>query len=80
MYKCIECENLFEEGEQAVWQEDRGEFWGAPCNEQMTGCPVCRGVYEEASECKECGRWFFQYELDDGLCESCQEQGGLNNG
>lgn len=24
MYKCRECGNLFEEGEQAVWEETRG--------------------------------------------------------
>ena len=80
VYKCVECETVFEEGEEAVWKEDRGEFWGFPCSEIMTGCPVCRGDYEEASECKECGKWFFKDGLDDGLCEGCQEKhGGLNN-
>ena len=74
MFKCIDCGNLFEEGEQAVWYEDRGEYWGVPCSERMTGCPVCKGDYEEAKECKECGEWHFSDELTDGLCENCREE------
>ena len=73
-YKCVECGHIFEEGEQAVWYEDRGEFWGDPCSERLTGCPVCHESFEEAFECKGCGEWFLYDELDDGLCESCQEE------
>ena len=73
MFKCIECGYVFEEGEQAVWYEDRGEFWGVPCSERMTGCPKCRGDYEEATECENCGEWHDEYELEDGLCEKCRE-------
>jgi hypothetical protein len=47
MFKCTECGYIFEEGEEAVWYEDRGEYWGVPCRERMTGCPVCHGDYEE---------------------------------
>ena len=74
MYKCIECGNLFEEGEQAVWYEDRGEFWGVPCSEKMTGCPKCHGEFDEATECEECGGWHFKEDLHDGLCENCLEE------
>ena len=74
-YKCIDCGFVFEEGEEAVWEEDRGEFWGAPCSERVSGCPKCHGDYEEASECTECGEWHFTDELDDGVCPKCQEKG-----
>lgn len=74
MYKCVECDHIFEEGEQAEWYEDRGEFWGTPCSERVSGCPKCRGSYEEVFECKRCGAWSFEDELDDGLCELCQDE------
>ena len=76
MYKCVDCGHIFEEGDQAEWYEDRGEYCGIPCGELMTGCPKCHGYYEEATECKECGEWFLEDELHDGLCESCQETEG----
>lgn len=75
MYKCCECGAIFEEGEEAVWEEDRGECFGFPCSETMSGCPECQGGYEEVFECKECGEWFFEDELNEnGLCESCLEE------
>ena len=74
MYKCADCGHVFEEGEEAVWEESRGEFWGFPCSERMTGCPVCRGEHEKAYECKKCGEWFFKDELEDGLCDDCREE------
>ena len=69
MYKCVECGNLFEEGEQVTWEEDRGEFWGSPCIERMSGCPICGGDYEEAKPCKICGG----YEGIDECEEYCNE-------
>ena len=74
MYKCVDCGYVFEDGEQAVWREDRGEYWGRPCFEDMTGCPKCHGYFEEATVCDGCGEWFLDDELYDGLCESCQEE------
>ena len=70
MYKCNECGNLFEEGEQVVWQEDRGECFGFPSYETMDGCPLCSGDYEEVEPCKICG----SYEsIKDGeeFCKDC---------
>lgn len=71
MYKCCECGAIFEEGEEARWEEDRGEFWGVRCSETVSGCPECHGDYEEVFECEECGEWFFEDELTDGVCEHC---------
>lgn len=69
MYKCLECGHLFEEGEQARWEESRGEFWGSPCSESMSGCPICKGYYEEAVKCKICGRW-----VEDEYCDDCKSR------
>ena len=63
MYRCCECGNLFEEGEQAVWTEEHGEKWD--------GCPICKSGYEEVHQCKECGDWHSEDELYEGWCEKC---------
>ena len=69
MYRCCECGNLFEEGEQAVWEERHG--LDSPPYETWSGCPVCKGDYEEVHQCKECGDWHSEDELYDGWCEKC---------
>ena len=69
MYRCCECGNLFEEGEQAVWEERHG--LDSPPYEKWSGCPVCKGDYEEVHQCKECGDWHTDDELYDGWCEKC---------
>ena len=69
MYRCCECGNLFEEGEQAVWEERHG--LDSPPYEKLSGCPVCKGDYEEVYQCKECGAWHYEDELYYGLCEKC---------
>ena len=57
MYKCCECGHLFEEGEQAVWYENQGECHGITAMEKFSGCPICKGDYEEVHQCKECDEW-----------------------
>ena len=69
MYKCTECGNLFEEGEQATWEERHG--LDSPPYEKFSGCPVCRGGYEEVYQCEECGDWHSDDELYEGWCEKC---------
>ena len=69
MYKCTECGNLFEEGEQAVWEETHG--LDSPPYETWSGCPVCKGDYEEVYQCEQCGDWHTDDELYDSRCEKC---------
>ena len=69
MYRCVNCGNLFEEGEQAVWYETHG--LDSPPYEELRGCPVCNGDYEEVHQCKECGDWHTEDELYGGWCENC---------
>lgn len=72
MYKCMECGHLFEEGEQKTWEEERGEFWGSPASETMSGCPVCCGAYEEAVACKICGSYGGMETCED-YCNNCKK-------
>lgn len=73
-YKCIECGNIFEEGEQAVWSESRGEYWGQACSEMMDGCPLCKGDYEENTRCAICGSEHLDDELNGGVCNECIDE------
>ena len=74
LYKCCECGHVFEGDEVAVWTESRGEFWGFPAYEEMTGCPRCKGDYDEAVKCEVCEGYFLSEELEDGICEDCREK------
>jgi hypothetical protein len=70
-YKCLDYGHIFEEGEQAVWKEDCGEFWGSPCSETLCGCPVCHGYFEETKKCLICGCEHLEDELNYGICDEC---------
>ncbi len=69
MFRCESCGNLFEEGEQATWEETHG--LDSPPYEKWSGCPVCKGDYEEVYQCEECGDWHTEDELYAGWCEKC---------
>lgn len=69
MFRCCKCGNIFEDGEQSVWEETHG--LDSPPYEKWDGCPVCRGDYEEVHQCKECGDWHSDDELYGGWCEKC---------
>lgn len=69
-YKCLECGHIFEEGEQAFWNE-YGEYWGTPFSQRMSGCPICKGTYEETVGCEICGSQHLEKELTDGVCDEC---------
>jgi hypothetical protein len=69
MYKCVGCGNIFEEGEQAVWEETHG--LDSPPYEKFCCCPSCGGEFEEAKHCVVCGGCFLEDELNDGICNEC---------
>lgn len=75
MYRCEFCGHLFEEGEQAVWEERHG--LDAPPYEKWNGCPICKGDYEEVHQCQKCGDWHSEDELTEGICSDCLE-GSIN--
>lgn len=69
MYKCYDCGAVFDEPIER--EEGRGEFWGVSCSETVSGCPECRGDYEEAYQCEICGEYFFEDELHSDVCDNC---------
>ena len=72
-YRCLECGHIFEEGEQAFWSEG-GEYWGTQFSQTMSGCPLCRGEYEETTPCEICGSEHLKEELYSGVCEECIDE------
>ena len=69
MYKCEECGNLFEEGEQVEWVETHG--LDSPPYERWSGCPICKGGYAEIKPCKICGS--YNHDFDEDYCEQCKK-------
>ena len=65
-FKCCECGHLFKSGEEGPWTESYGE--------EMSGCPVCEGAYEETVQCSICGSEHLADELDGGVCEACVDE------
>ena len=72
--KCLECGNVFEDGEQAIWCEHHPYGMGYAA-EEFSGCPICKGDYEKTKQCKICGGEFLEDELLGGcVCEECVEE------
>lgn len=62
--KCNECGHIFDDCERAIWREAHGEMW--------SGCPICRGSYDETKQCSVCGGEFLEDELKGGcVCDEC---------
>lgn len=61
MFKCLECNHLFEEGEQREWIEPHGEH--------LSGCPICGGAYTQAKPCPLCMEYEEVEEV--GACKAC---------
>lgn len=73
-YKCLKCGHIFEYGEEATWNESRGEYWGGDCSEISSGCPLCCGDYEETKICSVCGSEFLENEMCNGVCDECIDE------
>lgn len=73
-YKCRDCEHIFDEGEEAVWQERLGEY-----DKEMIGCPWCySNDYDETKQCEICGGEHLDDELFGGVCEECLDKARHN--
>ena len=73
-FKCLSCGHIFEDGEQARWKEHRPYGMGT-ASEEFSGCPICKGEYEETKQCKICGGEFLEEELNGGcVCDECIEE------
>jgi DNA-directed RNA polymerase subunit RPC12/RpoP len=72
-YKCLSCGHIFEEGEETRWNEKHG--FDNPPYEEFSGCPLCKGNFEETKQCKICGGEFLEDELNGGcVCDDCVEE------
>lgn len=69
MYKCLDCGNIFEDGEQARWVEMHGFEHGN--GENFSGCPLCKGDYDEIEPCKICGT--YDHECKEEYCDYCKK-------
>lgn len=57
MWKCYDCEAIFEEP-ATTYQENVGDYWGAPAYETFDCCPKCKSDnIDEIDEEKEYERW-----------------------
>ena len=74
MLKCLECGHVFSEYDLNTWEESRGEHFGIPCYEKMSGCPICEGDYEETVQCAVCGSEHLEDELCGGVCSECIDE------
>lgn len=69
MYKCDECGNLFEDGEEFHWREKYDSE--TPFYVDMAGCPLCHGSYTEIYPCKICGS--YNHDADEFYCDNCKK-------
>lgn len=73
-FKCLECGNIFEEGEQVRWEEHHPYGMGY-ASEEFSGCPLCNGDFEETKQCEICGGEFLEDELNGGcVCDECVKE------
>ena len=70
-YKCLECGHIFEEGEQAIWEEHHPYGMGYAA-ESFVCCPICKGAFKETVKCQICGGEFLPEELNSNyICDEC---------
>jgi hypothetical protein len=69
VFVCLECGHIFEEGEESRWLEKHG--LDTPPYEEWSGCPICKGGYEEIEPCKICGS--YSKELNFDCCMDCND-------
>jgi DNA-directed RNA polymerase subunit RPC12/RpoP len=73
-YKCLNCNHIFEEGEEKVYTECMGECHGSPAYDTFRVCPVCGGDFEKTKSCLICGAEYLEDELNGGsVCDECLE-------
>ena len=68
MYICRDCGEIFSKPETYTENHPYGMGYAS---ETFGCCPCCGGDYEEAVKCADCGEYFSDDELIDGMCEHC---------
>jgi hypothetical protein len=70
-YICLDCGHIFEDGEQATYKENCGDFWGNTVYKSYSCCPLCGGEYEESTPCAICGSEQLEENLNGSICDEC---------
>lgn len=73
-FKCLECGHIFDYGEELRWEECVGTYGESPAFEKHSGCPLCKGEYEETKRCEICGSEHLDDELFGGVCKECIDE------
>lgn len=70
MFKCAECGSMFEETVSKLFTDLET---GYQMNVNL--CPCCQSEdIENAFPCAECGEYFTEDELTEGLCAKCETE------
>ena len=64
MFKCCECDKVFDEPE--ISKDSSGVAYAQ--------CPNCGSGFEEAYPCKDCGEYFLKDELNSFYCLDCLKE------
>lgn len=70
MYKCLHCGSVLKDEELSVIREQVG--WFGECEEKFA-CPYCHQDVENAKQCKICGSYHFDENMNGGVCDDCIE-------
>lgn len=73
MYKCLDCGQIFDDGEEENYKIYKGTHTNSKSPAySWNGCPVCGGVFERTMRCQECKSEHLRSELyADRWCSEC---------
>nr|DAG65932.1 MAG TPA: rubredoxin iron binding domains containing a [Caudoviricetes sp.] len=71
MFRCLECGNIFEDGEQKRIKECMGDSCDVATYQEFDVCPCCGGDFETVVYCDKCGRIYNCDDVLNGLCKDC---------
>lgn len=71
MLICPYCGDLINEEDLGSDIENRGEFWGSPCNVFIQEECKCGGNYEKAKKCELCEEYFYNECSYVEVCQKC---------
>lgn len=71
MYKCYDCDLIFEEPRRIFDSEGEMTWQGT----SYPVCPNCGGYHEEVVQCIDCDEWIFEKDMyDNEICKDCYEE------
>lgn len=74
MYRCDECDHLFDEDE-IITLDEQHEYGDGYASEKRNVSPCCHESYSEAVPCAICGEYGEEEDFEYEVCPSCMDQG-----